>query len=415
MLNLRVAIKVLKLYLGWFILTCKIKYKKIDVKQNHLLIIPCDPWTGIGSRGDEAMMLSTIQYFRKKNPKVKISMVLAPDKRNESINFQGVSIYYYWKGNVVKNVCNLLCSLRPNNLVVLGADCMDGFYSPIVSLNLLVICDLSIKISVSTTLLGFSFNSTPSKYLYLAFRLCTSKLKFHLRDVVSKERFERFTKRKALLVADVAFLMEPDRFYLPDSSLLDWINSRKDNHEMIVGINFHPMLLNSTSKDSINAFSVQIAKKMCDLLDLYPNLHYLLIPHDNRENISDLVCLSILANYLKEVGKENRFYFLKNVLHAPEIKQICIYLDALITSRMHLAIAALGVKVPVMAIAYQGKFPGLFKSFELNLSYLLTPEQFVDLSIISTLRNFINERETIANSIDVHLLDVRKKALINFE
>lgn len=415
MLNLKTIVKVIRLYFYWLLNAWKITYitKEEDNNKNHLLIVPCDPWTGIGSRGDEAMILSTIQYFKEKSSAIKVSLVMAPDERNKDLDLPGVDVYYCWEKNVLKNVLELFFNLKPANLVVLGADCMDGFYSPIVSLCLLSICDLSIRSNILTTLLGFSFNNNPSKLLYPAYRICTAKLKFHLRDVISKERFEKFTGRKATLVADAAFLMKSNRGGA-DMLLLDWIKNRKNNQELIVGINVHPMLLDSASKESVDSFSFNVAKRLIDILNEHPNVFYLLLPHDNRTNVSDLVCLSIIADFLVSNGQGERFYFMREVLHAPEIKQICADLDVLITSRMHLAIAALGVGVPIMAITYQGKFAGLFKHFDLDLSYLLEPNQLEDSSFNVIFQRFIYERKNIASTVEDHLLQVREKALNNF-
>ena len=40
--------------------------------------------------------------------------------------------------------------------------------------------------------------------------------------------------------------------------------------------------------------------------------------------------------------------------------------DFAVTGRMHLAIAALGMEVPVVALAYQGKFDGMMQRFDLG-------------------------------------------------
>src|SRR5574344_391976 len=65
------------------------------------------------------------------------------------------------------------------------------------------------------------------------------------------------------------------------------------------------------------------------------------------------------------------------VLSAPELKALCGHLDCLFTSRMHLAIAALGRGKPVAAFAYQGKFTGLFRHFDLPEDLIL-PSTAVD-------------------------------------
>lgn len=112
----------------------------------------------------------------------------------------------------------------------------------------------------------------------------------------------------------------------------------------------------------------------------------LLLPHDYRSFSkvgSDLdLCKKIHAVCAPEMG--DALEILDEETDAPGIKWLCAHTDLVFTSRMHCAIAALGSGIPAASIAYQGKFEGLFRHFELP-SLLITENDAKDASRTSHL------------------------------
>jgi polysaccharide pyruvyl transferase WcaK-like protein len=73
------------------------------------------------------------------------------------------------------------------------------------------------------------------------------------------------------------------------------------------------------------------------------------------------------------------------------MKYVAGEMDAVLTGRMHLAIAALGCGVPVACITYQGKFEGLFEHFDLP-PLMLDPVRVSETSLTNLLLDLIERR-----------------------
>jgi polysaccharide pyruvyl transferase WcaK-like protein len=86
-----------------------------------------------------------------------------------------------------------------------------------------------------------------------------------------------------------------------------------------------------------------------------------------------------------------------------QLKAIAGLADGVLTGRMHLAIASLGMGVPVVALTYQGKFEGLFRHFDLPSWLLLSPAQTLRPGLLEqTLERFIDELPSLRTSVAAH-------------
>ena len=89
--------------------------------------------------------------------------------------------------------------------------------------------------------------------------------------------------------------------------------------------------------------------------------------------VSDVPVLRMIHQGL---GSEQAF-LVEEVLNADEIKHVISRCDGLIAGRMHISIGALGMGVPVLGLAYQGKFQGLWQHFNLQESLCLAPSLII--------------------------------------
>lgn len=376
---------------------------------HNLVIIPCDPETVGGSRGDEAMIMAVMQYYKRRDTSVRIFIVVTDQDGIDYVERIGGEAICSWNGSYpLKRIYDSVLSVHPHEIVILGADCMDGYYSPFLSLLLLALYDLFKGVGVETYLLGFSFNLHPSSLILKAFRSIRENLIFHLRDSVSLERFKQKTSLSCELVADAAFLLQPDYNFPEFSEFQEIVCKQRMAGKQIIGFNFHPMLKNKQSPSEIMSYTSSLAQYLVKILDKHQNIFLLLIPHDARSRLSDTLVLDIVDEYLSKEGYGCRYYYNKKVFSAPQLKALCSLLDGLISSRMHLAIAALGQRKPVMAATYQGKFEGLFRHFDLDENLLLSPEQFISDHFITVFDLFLSNLENIRTKIELKLPDVQK-------
>ena len=395
------------------------KLAKNVVKQSHpkpdtplLVIVPCDPWSVGGSRGDEAMLTSVIHSYRQKYPEIPIHIVCAEEglKYVRNLPIKGIAPIPSWNGNYsTRQVYESILAVNPTDVVLLGADCMDGFYSPTLSLELLSLHDLCSKTqNLRSRLLGFSFNEKPSWLMVQAFRSLTPDTRILIRDDVSYSRYLKRVNRPARLVADAAFMLQPEAGFPLYDEISQWVDLQRSEGKTIIGLNFHPMLRAYSGPEDIKSDALLFAKNVEKILTKHNDLCFVFIPHDGRSRLTDNLMLSTMYDYLKgSMTGDSRVFYSPDVPRAPQLKAICGLLDGLISSRMHLAIAALGMGVPVMAATYQGKFEGLFHHFDLDETFLLDPKRFLSDEMVSVFDTFIAKLPELKQLISDRLPSVQ--------
>ncbi len=91
-----------------------------------------------------------------------------------------------------------------------------------------------------------------------------------------------------------------------------------------------------------------------------------------------------------------------------KIKRIVGLLALVVTGRMHLAIASLGMGTPVLCVAYQDKFEGLFQHFDFPLEYLAQPQECVTDAFSIKIENAIQHLDEMRDRIAKALPEVMR-------
>ena len=169
------------------------------------------------------------------------------------------------------------------------------------------------------------------------------------------------------------------------------------------------MLRSYSGPEDIKSDAILLAKNVAQIMIEHPEVSFVFIPHDDRSNITDNLMLSTMYEYLSS----DKIYYSPAVPRASQLKALCGLVDGLISSRMHLAIAALGMQVPVMAATYQDKFEGLFRHFDLDEKYLMSPQCFLSTSMVETFRDFLKEISTLRQHITEKLPYVVAQSHLN--
>lgn len=329
----------------------------------------------------------------------------------------GAELLKIWDGVYpLEALAENIGNLNPDKICILGADCMDGFYSVSLSYELFALyCILATK-NYNVTLLGFSYNARPERLLNLLYRRIGKKQIFNLRDENSLVRFKKYTSLgNARLVADTAFALVPERNSDGYRIIQSWKTSMEAaGHKIFLAFNFHPMLQKDMDKERLNNAVKNIAGNLKDILRKYPQVAVALIPHDDRKGISDVSVLSDLYQLMVEAGSGNRVIFLDKVYRADELKGMAELFSGVISSRMHFAIAALGSGVPVLVADYQDKFAGLFAHFKLPDEYILSPDEFYGQEFVRQTESFIGSLDALKSTVEAHLPQVKALSAINF-
>ena len=384
-MNLREKIALARLRLNWRWLQLRAAFHRQRRSATpSLVLVPCEPWSVIGSRGDEAMVYSILRDFQRRHPEGSITIVTGTPSFGETddgkrlVRDFNVKFVYAWRPRMyLSNIAQAYREARATEVYVLGADCMDGNYSAHTSIILLAAADLAARMGISARLTAFSWNEHPRSEVVKAFKNVTPKLQILVRDPVSHERFEQNVRLKkghvATLVADIAFNLKP-RITPFVQTELDWMAEQRAAGRFVLGFNLHAMLV---KKESLPRLIETTIAQLRGFMATHPQVVLALVPHDYREG-GDLSVLLEVAKGLAE--NASRVRMVSSVFSAEELKALTGGLDALFTSRMHLGIAALGMGKPISAFAYQGKFVGLFKHVSLPERLILSPERVGGLS-----------------------------------
>lgn len=378
----------------------------------RLLIVPCDPWTVVGSRGDEAMIRATLRQYRDTHPALAVTILTLSASTDRVVKAFGAKPWPAWSED---NLSGLVRSILAqfDEVVLLGADVMDGHYGIFVPCLLLALTDLCTWGGLSARLLGFSFNRHPDRRLRCAFDRLSPEVLLRARDEVSLARLRAFTSHERIaLVADAAFGMMPDPDFADYGVLAAWVDQQRRSGRRVIGFNVHAMYPGMETEQARQDWIDRLAQGLQRFLATQPDIALCLVPHDDRPEIGDWACLGQIATALK--GYSDRIRLIDKVYPAPQIKAITGLLAGVVSGRMHLTIAALGQGVPVMGFDYQDKFEGLFRHFGLPPECLVQPAGLTPEGLAGRLATWTRELDDLRNHVSKALPQVLELSHRNF-
>jgi len=378
------------------------------------LLIP--PAYESGSLGDEAALLGAIQHLRQHGastigllsfegadnwgyPALRVAVdevVVLPDYQADVTPFMEVVRRY-------------------GHVLALGADMMDGYYADSDTLRITQLLTLAAHAGAETSLVSFSFNDRPTPATIAALNDLPDTVHFTVRDPVSRDRLSRYVARPLTLTADLAFLLKPDDDSPMVQSVRDWIQRQHEAGHGVMGVNINNLHLRALPSRDAGELVGIYRDALVEVTQDYPDLSLLLIPHDQRGEVSDVSLAAGLFEALPADIQE-RSLQVPFPCRAAEIKAICRDLDGALTGRMHLAIACLGQGIPVVDIVYQGKCEGLFQHFYLNPAEVaMEPQQaFEGRAIAFLLRHLLVHQDSLRRDIQMTLPQVQHLATRNF-
>lgn len=378
-----------------------------------VLLIPPEPISLIGSKGDEAMLVSVISSLSSAGRKVDVAVGVdwkqLPPALLEAGAGEAVPVWEY-KITLEKALQQVS---KYREVVIIGADVMDGHYSASKSFRFFMIADLAKKMGRQSTVTGFSFNERPSPSLtQLPFKDFSSQTRLCVRDPISQERFSSISGGLGTLTADVAFLLKPAIARQGLNEVTNWAAGRKAAGDFLLGFNIHPALLPNSSTDMRKL--VESSAAALRSLITQKNVSVIFISHDSRPTSSDSISLRPIFEELHS-SAAHKIHFIEASNSAAELKAIAGLADAVFTGRMHLSIAALGMGVPVGWATYQGKFEGLARHFGLPDWLLVDPSSAVQSpeKLREVLTRMIDEQGSLKSAVEARLPDVRQLASSN--
>lgn len=385
------------------------KLRKLSL--SHKLSVLILPASSPGSLGDEAMLIGLLSEVQQTNVEriglvtyktddkwINISnvdeVICLPQRRYEWISFlKKISTY--------------------SHLFINGADVLDGHYSVAKSIRRIRVASIAAKIGLKTTVTGFSFRDNASIEVIEELQRLPNSVRLCVRDPVSYRRLTANIKSELDLVADLAFLLKPEKtsIYYKFKKIISecYVDGR-----IVIGINFNRQVLQSMDEQLVIELQNTYIYVICELYKWNKNIFFVLIPHDFRGDQSDFIKNEEIYSLLPGAVKSNCTY-VDEVINSKEVKALVSLMDVVFSGRMHLAIACLGQGVPVGCLGYQGKFEGLYEHFCLEDS-IISPDNFIENkeTALGFLKMLIMNRDKTRNNIKEQLCKVQRLSKDNF-
>lgn len=407
---------LLKLAYHWRRLRAASRPKVAAKVFRRVVIISADPWTLTGSKGDEAMMSAVAAKLAVGVPGgLAVGVTTATEEADAAARSMGFEPLHIWGGqwSLGAAMAGIEC-FKPDALLLVGADVMDGYYSPVTTARLLVLADLMARRGVKAAILGFSFNATPSRYVRPFFDRLSNDLVVSVRDPISFERFRRFSTTEAVLVADSAFMLTPDQTSQTVQEIAGWVAGQREQGNKVLAFNLHPTLIKNATAEQRHALVSAAVTALKGVLGKHA-VSVVLLSHDYRGRDSDDACLGPINDMLAPVSGEKILYP-RERMTAAELKAVAGLMDGVVTARMHLAIAALGMGVPVAALTYQDKFHGLFAHFDLPATFLLRPSDAIDpVRLQALIEQFLANAPELKQQVESYLPQVKEASSRNLK
>lgn len=360
-------------------------------------------------------MQAAIEQVRRSSPDLVVGVVTATPEAEAAAKQLGFHSVRAWAEPWY--LARALAEIRnfaPDAMAVLGADVLDGYYNPITAIRMLSLADLAARGGVRACVLGFSFNAKPSPLLRPWFDNLTHALTINVRDQVSADRLSEFSSVRTRLVADMAFMLSPDQSSKQVLSYAEWISAQRELGRTILGFNIHPMFIRDATPYRVRELIASASQALAAWLRA-DRRAVVLLAHDYRGQDSDDVCLKPLYEALGPLFGD-RVLYSQSQMTAAELKGTAGLVDGVLAGRMHLAIAALGMGVPVAALTYQDKFQGLFGHFALPHDLLLDPTRgLLASSLEHLLEKFTSRLPVLRELVLSHLPSVHAASAQNLE
>ena len=386
-----------------------------DFVVRRVFIVPGDPRSLVGSLGDEAMIGAVLSRLSDQWPHLDVGILTASQLADDAARLHGFTPMRLWdEGADLRESVTQIRDFKPDAVIVVGADILDGYYSVLGAIRALTLADLCGRSGFRTIVLGFSFNKRPHQSLRSIYSDTTSAVSFNLRDRLSLERFSRFSPAPGRLVADAAFLLRPDRDAPAVQTIKAWVGTRRAVDEHVIAFNLHPMLIRKITHLQLERLVGSAVVTLTRLLESH-RVSVVLLSHDKRPQVGDDECLRHVYQGLASSFRERVLYPTQE-MNAAQVKGVVESLDGVVSGRMHLAIASLGTGVPAVGVTYQDKFDGLFDHFELPQWLLvpprlaLQPDQF-----FGVLSSFIGSLDPLRRQIQTRLPSVIAAAERNLD
>jgi polysaccharide pyruvyl transferase WcaK-like protein len=235
---------------------------------------------------------------------------------------------------------------RTHTFRLIGADVVDGLYSPLRTILRLSVAQAFAFAESDAGIMSFSFSQAPRASVSCMWRQLPVSLGLVVRDPQSKRRLSALLGRDVAQSADLAFLLPRDEKGIDEQ--LGWIAAERGRGQTLITLCKRPSGCRGRRRLAPESHGWP---REC----LVP-----IVAHDWRPNSSDLLAAEDTARHVAP-ELSPRIKIVGQPYGPRQMKAIAGRLDAVVSGRMHFAIAALSQGIPAFCFRYHGKVEGLLE------------------------------------------------------
>ncbi|MGX1159831.1 polysaccharide pyruvyl transferase WcaK-like protein [Arthrobacter sp. SLBN-100] len=278
---------------------------------------------------------------------------------------------------------------RAKSYSVVGADIMDGVYSPEQSIARISSINCALTMGVNSRILGFSWSPNAVRSAKAGMRRLNNRAQIFARDPESLSRLKADGVTGSQPVSDTVFSFGT----LESSPHIDqWVGTQKSKGRKVAIFNASGLISRriDLSQDYHEIIAFLVAS----------NYRVILLPHVIRPGDDDSEAIRSLSASCRGFG--DAIYEVRELLTPGQVKGLVSQVDLVVTGRMHLAVLALTAAVPTITFGTQGKVEGLYKLVNLE-KFCISPERHVGKKAIEIIRSLEKEpgiaRDSIAKAL----------------
>lgn len=296
---------------------------------------------------------------------------------------------------------------------LIGADVLDGKYSPALTLARLEFVDFLATFGIAVVITGCSIREDTPPLIIAALEAMDDNVRLCARDPDSEQRLKKWMKREIPRVTDLAFMLPPK---LADNPLLDAVRamkSRAGGFMLAVAPNRLSVRMGNLDDAERSARMIEYCVNLLERVGTdHPSASFLLIPHDLRWVWSDTRLCDEVVERLSAGLRER--VMISSTEQPDEIKGALSEVEVLVTGRMHCGIGGLGVGTPTIFLDYQDKVTGMLKLFDLDtrIEFIEAPERIAEKTA-DKIYSLLGEGVALRERIRAALPGIRAQSSLN--
>lgn len=309
-------------------------------KTQHLLVSA----PGAGNIGDQALFEAFVE--NKSGPLVVITRssddVYVPEEQRHRVKIVALDALLYGRGKRHRRDLVAFGELLPtaSTLSVIGADVMDGKYSPRAASNRWNLARIAAEQKVPARIVGFSWNGVPTESAKRSLiAAATAGVSLLIRDPVSSSRV-RALGVPAIDTADIVFAAST-------LSPVPTLDSFCAQPYAIVNVS------------ALVAHGVDQHHEVLEIVRflIAQGLRVLLLPHVSRPGSDDIPLGRDVVNSVNDP----QVHAVDELLEPSQVRSLASRATIVVTGRMHLAVMSLWSGTPAVTLSTQGKVAGLMQ------------------------------------------------------